>query len=254
MKLLSLIICFLCALNLCADAVLVIKGKGKYKAIRLESRSGLGADIRTHKHNMEISFRPRKKFQKTKMVFKVVNEDELSFTFGGGYIRSEGNKKNVFEWLDCNLLRINGTEHIGPKAGKEGKKEESISRPKALPGSVKVKKGEKLTIELSFRSTPKKTAKQLDAEKNMTPRQKERAKREAEREKAKAALRDREAKERLKNAEANRKVLAERYGIKFKETAEKSGQKERSEKEEAPEKSDNTEEQESPTSESGENQ
>ena len=72
-----------------------------------------------------------------------------AFTFGGGYTRTDGNKKNDFEWIDCSLLKIDGQELIGPNAGKDGKKEESFSRPKALKAQVKVKRGGKFTVELN---------------------------------------------------------------------------------------------------------
>ena len=214
MKKLALLVCFLCTLTLCADAVLVIKGKARRSALKRESQSGLGCDIRRYKSDFEVSFRPRKKFEKAKLVFRATGEDEFTFTFGGGYIRSEGNKKNVFEYIDCDLLRINGKDYIGPKVEQGGKKSDTLYRPAPLKGSLKVKKGDKVTIELSFRSTPKKEAKKLEAAKD--PRLKEKMQREAERAKDRNAEKEREEKARLKAKEANERVLAERYGIKSK--------------------------------------
>ena len=52
-KLLSLIICLLCALNLCADVVLTIKGKGKQRSLKRESQSGPAANIGVFKKNLE---------------------------------------------------------------------------------------------------------------------------------------------------------------------------------------------------------
>ena len=151
------VICFLCtALTLSADAVLVIKGKGRRSAIKVEQRTGIPCRVARYNRNTEVAIRPRKDFQNVKITFKVTNDDDLSFTFGGGYTRTDGNKKNDFEWIDCSLLKIDGQELIGPNAGKDGKKEESFSRPKALKAQVKVKRGGKFTVELTLRATPKK--------------------------------------------------------------------------------------------------
>ena len=229
-KLLSLIICLLCALNLCADVVLTIKGKGKQRSLKRESQSGPAANIGVFKKNLEISFRPKKKFQTVKAVFKVLNDDELSFSFGGGYIRSNGIKKNDFEWIDCSFLRINGKELIGPNAGKEGKKITPISKTMALKEKIKVKKGDKLTVEMEVRATSKKDAKKLDAEKNMSSKKK----REAEKEKARAE-KERDNKSR-------------------KEQDKKTDKKSKPEKEKSSEKSSEEENQESQPSESGEDQ
>ena len=148
-----------------------------------------------------------------------------AFTIGGGYTRTDGDRKDAFEWIDCTLLRINGKELIGPKAGKEGKKNETLSRPKSLPGSVKLKRNAKLTLEVTLRATPKKEAKKRQTEGSMSKRQKERAKREEAKEKARAEEEAREKKERESVAEANRNVLEKRYGIKQK-TKKKSGDSE----------------------------
>lgn len=222
MKLLSLIITFLCVLTLSADAVIVIKGKNRRSSLKIEDRSGLTARVRRYNTNTEIGLRPRKKPQTAKLTFKVLADDEFTFTLGGGYTRTEGDRKDVFEWIDCTLLRINGKDLIGPKVEKGGKKSETLSRPKALPGSVKLKRNEKLTLEVTLRSTPKKEARKRQAEGSMSKRQKERAKREEAKEKARAEEEAREKKEREAVAEANRSVLEKRYGIKRK-TKDKSG-------------------------------
>ena len=165
------VICFLCtALTLSADAVLVIKGKGRRSAIKVDQRAGIPCRVSRHNRNTEVAIRPRKDFQNVKITFKVVNDDELTFTFGGGYTRSDGNRKNDFEWIDCSLLKIDGQELIGPNAGKDGKKEESFSRPKALKAQAKVKRGGKFTVELTLRSTPKKEVKKKESESSKSKR------------------------------------------------------------------------------------
>ena len=165
------VICFLCtALTLSADAVLVIKGKGRRSAIKVDERAGLPCRVARYNRNTEVAIRPRKDFQNVKITFKVTNDDDLSFTFGGGYTRSDGNRKNDFEWVDCSLLKIDGQELIGPKAGKDGKKEESFSRPKPLKAQVKVKRGGKFTVELTLRSTPKKEVKKKELEASKSKR------------------------------------------------------------------------------------
>ena len=181
------VICFLCtALTLSADAVLVIKGKGRRSAIKVEQRTGIPCRVARYNRNTEVAIRPRKDYQSVKITFKVTNDDDLSFTFGGGYTRTDGNKKNDFEWIDCSLLKIDGQELIGPNAGKDGKKEESFSRPKALKAQVKVKRGGKFTVELTLRSTPKKEVKKKEAESSKSKRKDRRGKDE-EKEKSSAA-------------------------------------------------------------------
>ena len=214
MKLLSVIICFLCALTLWADAVIVVKGKARRSSLKLEDRSGLSSRVRRYNGTTEIGLRPRKKFQSAKLTFKVLNDDEYTFTFGGGYTRTEGDRKDAFEWIDCTLLRVNGQDLIGPKVEKGGKKSETLSRPKPVKGSVKLKRGAKLTIEVTLRATPKKEAKKRSAEGSMSKRQKERLKREEAKDKERAAAAARAEKERKAVEEANRKVLETRYGIK----------------------------------------
>ena len=165
------VICFLCtALSLSADAVLVIKGKGRRSPIKVEERTGIPCRVARHNRTTEVAIRPRRDFQSVKITFKVVNDDELTFTFGGGYTRSDGNRKNDFEWIDCSLLKIDGQELIGPNAGKDGKKEESFSRPKALKAQAKVKRGGKFTVELTLRSTPKKEVKKKESESSKSKR------------------------------------------------------------------------------------
>ena len=181
------VICFLCtALSLSADAVLVIKGKGRRSPIKVEERTGIPCRVARYNRTTEVAIRPRRDFQSVKITFKVLNDDDLSFTFGGGYTRSDGNKKNDFEWIDCSLLKIDGQELIGPKAGKDGKKEESFSRPKALKAQVKAKRGGKFTVELTLRSTPRKEVKKKEADSSKSKR-KGRQKKDEDKEKNSAA-------------------------------------------------------------------
>ena len=181
------VICFLCtALTLSADAVLVIKGKGRRTAVKVEERTGISCRVASHNRNVEVAIRPRKDYQSVKITFKVVNDDDLSFTFGGGYTRSDGNKKNNFEWVDCSLLKIDGQELIGPNAGKDGKKVESFFRPKALKAQVKAKRGGKLTVEITLRSTPRKEVKKKELE-NSKSKRKNRRDKDEEKEKSSAA-------------------------------------------------------------------
>ncbi|MBQ9754535.1 MAG: hypothetical protein IJV93_07280 [Lentisphaeria bacterium] len=224
MKFLSLIICFLCALSLWADAVIVIKGKEKRSSIKIEDRTGLTARVRRYNTTTEVGLRPRKKFQSAKLTFKVLHDDEYTFTFGGGYTRAEGDRKDVFEWVDCTLFRVNGKDLIGPKVEKGGQKSETLSRPKAVKGSVKLKKGAKLIIEVTLRSTPKKEAKKRSAEGTMSKRQKERLKREEAKDKARKAEAEREEKARKAADEASRKIIEKRFGIK-QNKKEESGKK-----------------------------
>ena len=175
---------------------------------------------------MNLKLYPKKKFLATKTVFKVLSDDELSFFFGGGYIRSNGIKKKDFEWIDCSYLRINGKEIVGPKAGKDGKKITPFSKPQDLKEKIKVKKGDKLTIEMEVRATSKKEAKKLEAAKNPSSKKK----REAEK--------DRDAKSRKEQ------------NVKDKKTDKKS----KPEKKKSSEDSSEEENRESQISESGEDQ
>lgn len=235
MKYLSVIICLICALTLCGDAVVVIKGKARRSSLKLEDRTGLAARARRYMGNMEIALRPRKKFQTAKVTFKVLTDDEFSFTVGGGYTRSEGSRKNDFEYVDCTLFRVNGKDLIGPKVEKGGQKSAHLFRPRAVKGSVKLKRGAKLVLELTLRSTPKKEARRLEAETDMTERDKMRLKREDDKDKARETEKLREEKERKAAAEANRRVLEKRYGIKESAKTQKtsaSGEKKNLEKDE----------------------
>ena len=180
MKFLSLIICFLCALSLWADAVIVIKGKERRSSIKIEDRAGLTARVRRYNTTTEVGLRPRKKFQSAKLT--------------------------------------------GPKVEKGGQKSQTLSRPKAVKGSVKLKKGAKLIIEVTLRSTPKKEAKKRSAEGTMSKRQKERLKREEAKDKARKAEAEREEKARKAADEANRKIIEKRFGIK-QNKKEESGKK-----------------------------
>ena len=142
-----------------------MKGKARRSSIKIAERSGITCRVRRYNDTTEVAIRARKKFQSAKLTFKVTGDDEITFTLGGGYTRKEGDKKDEFEWIDCTLFKVNGQEMIGPKAGKEGKKSETLSRPKPIKGSVKIKKGGTLTLELTVRSTPRKEAKKRDTRK-----------------------------------------------------------------------------------------
>ena len=217
MKLLSVITFLLfCTLTLWGDAVVVIKGKARRSSLKLTERSGIPCRVRRYSAATEVAVRARKKVQDVKLTFKVTGDDEYTFTLGGGYTRKDGDKKDEFEWIDCTLFKVNGKEFIGPNAGKEGTKSETLSRPKAVKGSVKVKKGDTLKLELSLRSTPRKEARKREAESSMSKRQKERLKREEEKDKQRALEREKEEKLRKETAAANQALLEKRLGIKNK--------------------------------------
>ena len=213
MKLLSVITFLLfCTLTLWGDAVVVIKGKARRSSLKLTERSGIPCRVRRYNAATEVALRARKKVQDVKLTFKVTGDDEYTFTLGGGYTRKEGDKKDEFEWIDCTLFKVNGKEFIGPNAGKEGTKSETLSRPKAVKGSVKVKKGDTLKLELSLRSTPRKEARKREAEGSMSKRQKERMKREEAKDKQRALEREKEEKSRKETAAANQALLEKRLG------------------------------------------
>lgn len=246
MKLLSVILlCLFSVSAFCSEAVLVIKGKSAKKSLKI-MRQPKGTVCKRSNATVELGVRTQKNFQRTSVIFKALRDDEFSFSFGGGYIRGSQGKKNKFEWVDCSLLKVNDVELIGPNAGKDasegpkapeakkaraksGKEAEQIMTfgpQKALKGSVKVRKGSSVKIEMTVRSTDRSDAKKRDAEGSMTERQKARMKKEAEKDKVRAAEREKAEKERQAVAAKNREVLEKRYGIKDNsKTADKAADK-----------------------------
>jgi hypothetical protein len=202
------------ALTLPGDAVVLIKGKAnRTRNLKLIQDSG----CRGSKFSgaTEVTFKPRKNLQKYKLVLQVRGDDEFNLTFGGGYSRLEESHKKRPDWILCDLFKVNGKELIGPKGSV---KEELLSRPKPMPGTIKLKKGEKLVIEFSVRALSKKEAKAAEKKASFTKlskRQQEQVKREEEKDKARAAEREKELQERKASDEKARQVLSERYGIKF---------------------------------------
>ena len=147
MKSLLLIIFFLfCSVTLWGDAVIVIKGVNRRPSIKLAEHSGASCRVKRHSGAIEVSCRPKRQFQNTKLTFKVLSDDDFAFTVGGGYIRKEGNKKDEFDWIEYSLFKVNGLEMIGSGSGKGGNKSECVARPKAVKGSVKVKKGDTFLV------------------------------------------------------------------------------------------------------------
>lgn len=250
MKLLSVILlCLFSVSAFCGEAVLVIKGKSARKSLKI-MRQPKGTVCKRSNATVELGVRTQKNFQRTSVNFKVLRDDEFSFSFGGGYIRYVSGRKNKFDWVDCALLKVNDVELIGPNAGKEaagagapegakgakavkGAKGAKGVKPgvkagsgkeaakfttcgsqKALKGSVKVRKGDTLKIEMIVRATARDEAKRRDSEGSMTERQKARMKKEAEKEKLRAAEREKAEKERQAVAARNREVLEKRYGVK----------------------------------------
>jgi hypothetical protein len=253
MKFLTVILlCLFSALSLCGEAVLVIKGKSSRASLKVQRQKGIV--FRRSNATAELGVRTRKNFQRTKVEFKVLRDDEFVFSFGGGFTRNTASKKNKFEWIDCTLLKVNDLELIGPNAGKDvpdgkaakgdksvkdtknakggkavkgvktakggkaaGKEAEKITTVgprKALKGSVKVRKGDTLKVEMIVRATSRDEAKKRFAEGSMTERQKARMQKEAEKEKIRAAEREKAEKERQAVAARNREVLEKRYGVK----------------------------------------
>ena len=241
MKFLTVILlCLFSALSLCGEAVLVIKGKSSRGSLKVQRQKGIV--FRRSNATAELGVRTRKNFQRTKVELKVLRDDEFVFSFGGGFTRNTASKKNKFEWIDCTLLKVNDLELIGPNAGKDvpdgkaakggkavkgvktakggkaaGKEAEKITTVgprKALKGSVKVRKGDTLKVEMIVRATSRDEVKKRSAEGSMTERQKARMQKEAEKEKIRAAEREKAEKERQAVAARNREVLEKRYGVK----------------------------------------
>lgn len=197
MKLLSVILSFLCILTLSGNAVINIKGKAKRTSIRITSREGLSANIDKLSNATEVKVRARKDYQSLKLTFKVLRDDEYTFSIGGEYSKDSGGAgRQFFEWIDCSLFKVNGKELIGPKAGKGNEKPITVAQVKPVKGSVKLKRGQKLEIEVVVRTTPRSEARKRSEEANLTPKQKKRLLRREAREKARAAKRAEEEKKR----------------------------------------------------------
>ena len=203
------------ALTLPGEGVVLIKGKSnRARNIKLSAKA---ASCRVKKHSgaTEITFRPRKNALKYTFSFAVQEDDEFALTFGGNYSRLEEKRQNEAEWIACSSFKVNGKELINPK---DGRKEEIFPAPRPFPASLKLKKGEKLTFEFSARSMTRKevkAAKKSASLKKLSRRQQEQLKREEEKDKLRAAEREKELQERKVSDEKARKVLEERYGIKF---------------------------------------
>ena len=214
-KIIAIALLLFCgALTLPGDAVVLIKGRdSRSRSLKLLQDSG----CRSSKYSgaTEVTFKPRKNIQKYKLVFQVRGDDEFSLSFGGSYSRFDDSRKNRSEWVLCNFFKVNDKELIGPKGAA---KEELFSRPKPMPGTVKLKKGEQLVIEFSVRALSRKEAKAADkkaAFKKLSKRKQEQIKREEEKDRARAAEREKELQDRKADDEKARQLLGERYGIKF---------------------------------------
>ena len=83
----------------------------------------------------------------------------------------------------------------------------TVAQSKAVKGSVKLKKGEKLELAVILRTTPRSEARKRSEDANLTGKQKKRQSRKEEREKARAAKR---AAEEKKRAEWERSVRVEK--------------------------------------------
>lgn len=218
-KLFAIFLLLFCgALTLPGEAFVVIKGKSSRCLLKPESANGLKCRARRYGGDMELIFRPRRDFQDAKLIFRLRKDDELSFSISGGSMRQLGSKES-FDWIDCRLFRVNGQELIGPKTAKGGKGFETFSRSKALKGNVKMKKGEKLILEISLRATPQREARKLSDAPSLSKREKERLKRSEEREKARAAERAKEEEKRKALQEANMRVAEKQFGTKRTDTA-----------------------------------
>jgi len=188
---LLLLVCF--SVSICAEAVLTIKGKARRTALRASKRGV--AVVEKQGSATVVNLRPKRDFETIKLNFKVLADDELSFSLAGNYSRNKKLKsKQFFEWVDCNLFRVGDKELIGPKAEKEEDKKISVAKSQAVKGSVKVKKGDNLVIELSLRLTPREEARKLSDTAGLSAEEKERLKRREEREKERQAEREKQAK------------------------------------------------------------
>ena len=190
--LLALLLLVCLSVDVCAEAVLTIKGKGRKITLRPTKRGG--AVIDTQGSSTVVTLRPRRDFETIKLTFKVLADDEFSFSLAGSYSKDKKIKKQYFEWVDCNLFRVGGKELIGPKAEKEDGKKISVAKSQAVKGTVQAKRGDKLEIELSLRLTPREEARKLSDTAGLSEEQKERLKRREEREKERLAEREKQAK------------------------------------------------------------
>lgn len=192
-RLLALLLLVCLSVNVCAEAVLNIKGKARKITLRARKRGGAVVDKQGSA--TVVTLRPKRDFETIKLTFKVLADDEFSFSLAGSYSKDKKIKfKQYFEWVDCNLFRVGDKEMIGPKAEKETEKKISVAKSQAIPGTVQAKKGDELVIELSLRMTPRGEAKKLTDSAGLSDEAKERLKRREEREKERQAEREKQAK------------------------------------------------------------
>jgi len=192
-QLLALLLLVCVSVSLSAEAVLTIRGKARKITLRARKRGG--AVIDRQGSSTIVNLRPKRDFETIKLTFKVLADDEFSFTLAGNYSRDKKIKfKQYFEWVDCNLFKAGDKELIGPKAEKEEEKKISVAKSQPIKGTVKAKKGDDLVIELSLRMTPRGDAKKLTDTAALSDEAKERLKRREEREKERQAEREKQAK------------------------------------------------------------
>ena len=192
-RLLALLLLVCVSVNVCAEAVLTIKGKARKTALRARRRGT--AVVNSRGNTVVVNLSPRRNFETVKLTFKVLADDEFSFSLAGSYSRDKKIKfKQYFEWVDCNLFRVGDKELIGPKAEKETDKKISVAKAQAVKGTVQAKKGDELVIELSLRLTPRQEARKLTDAATLSDEAKERLKRREERAKERQAEREKEAK------------------------------------------------------------
>ena len=191
--LLALLLLVCVSVSVCAEAVLTIKGKARKITLRALKRGG--AVIDKQGSSTLVTLRPKRDFETLKLTFKVLEDDEFSFSLAGSYSKDKKIKfKQYFEWVDCNLFRVGDKELIGPKAEKEEDKKISVAKSQAIKGTVQAKKGDELVIELSLRMTPRGEARKLTDTAALSDEAKERLKRREEREKERQAEREKQAK------------------------------------------------------------
>ena len=191
--LLALLLLVCVSVSVCAEAVLTIKGKARKITLRALKRGG--AVIDKQGSSTLVTLRPKRDFETLKLTFKVLEDDEFSFSLAGSYSKDKKIKfKQYFEWVDCNLFRVGDKELIGPKAEKETEKKVSVAKARAVPGTVKANTGDKLVIDLSLRATPREEARKLTDSEGLSEEAKERLKRREAREKERLAEREKQAK------------------------------------------------------------
>ena len=192
-RLLALLLLVCVSVNVCAEAVLTIKGKARKTALRARRRGS--AAVNSRGNTVVVNLSPRRNFETVKLTFKVLADDEFSFSLAGSYSRDKKIKfKQYFEWVDFNLFRVGDKELIGPKAEKEADKKISVAKAQPIKGTVQAKKGDELVIELSLRLTPRQEARKLTDAATLSDEAKERLKRREERAKERQAEREKEAK------------------------------------------------------------